>query len=83
VRVRVRACVRKKVPFGDFGPERCFAAGKTNIVDARTHLPEGKKAWTLEKNGFCFVERPAYSFEDHLEQVQFEVNKQASAPCLS
>ena len=58
-------------PFGDFPAEHCFAMGKTTIVDARTHLPEGKNAWDIDRNGFCYVERPEYDFEEHDKQVSF------------
>ena len=70
------------VPFGNFGAERCFAQGKTTIVDARTHLPNGKEAWSLDKHGFCYVSRPEYDFEEHEEQDFRRVNKEFAPKVL-
>ena len=38
-----------------------------DVVDARTHLPGGKEAWTLHEHGFQFIDTPAYDFVDHKE----------------
>ena len=51
------------ISFG--GPNGGMKPFPATIVDARTHLPGGKGAWTLEENGFCFVDRPAWDFPDH------------------
>jgi hypothetical protein len=38
---------------------------RMKVVDGRKHLAAGKTAWSLEENGFCFIDRPEYNFEDH------------------
>ena len=47
-------------PFGNFSAARWFTNGRATVVDARTHLPEGKDGYLLDTHGFCFVERPSY-----------------------
>lgn len=46
------------------------------VVDGRTHLPGGKEAWNFDEHGFCFIRRPEYDFEEHLEQDRKRVNRE-------
>uniref|UniRef100_A0A7S1L6T4 Uncharacterized protein n=1 Tax=Alexandrium catenella TaxID=2925 RepID=A0A7S1L6T4_ALECA len=55
-------------------PSDYFERHKTTIVDARTHLRAGKAAWSFERNGFCYIKRPEYEFEDHASQDRKRVD---------
>ena len=69
-------------PFGDFAAEQCFAKSLTTIVDARTHFPGGKDGWDLQENGFCFLQRPEYAFEEHEQQDFRRCNKEFAPKVL-
>uniref|UniRef100_A0A7S2IKS1 Uncharacterized protein n=1 Tax=Alexandrium andersonii TaxID=327968 RepID=A0A7S2IKS1_9DINO len=51
-----------------------FETRPATFVDARTHFPEGKHAWNFEQHGFCYIQRPAYDFEEHALQDRKRVD---------
>jgi hypothetical protein len=51
-----------------------FESQQVTVVDARTHLPGGKDAWSLDEHGFCYIARPAYDFEEHAQQDRKRVD---------